>query len=231
MPKGKAKCRPQDLCFDEEDVIAGRKQPSPKIKTVTADYRINRESPDRAVYNFTNVRNTRLRQAHRKKSPSCSSDEAASNITVKAAPIIKKRNYNVNWRRSEDRPSHATSWRERASSPSTLLAPTDWRSDPPCKGNRIWQGLNRRRSPRRPSPDKFHKTFTLKLTTSETVELRGLQSAKLYATFPEGTYIIADAQHQGKLGERIFQTNKAVQVPERMSALSTFENSFGKMRV
>ena len=234
MPKGKSKCKPEDLCFDEEDVRVGRKQPSPKLKTVSADYRINRKSPDSSIYRNADTRPPPRRTNARKywmNSPSVSSDDAASQVTVKAAPLIPTRNYNVNWRSQEDRPSNVTSCRGRARSPSTLFRSYRLRSSTPRRDNTRRKTQGDRKSPVKSSPERYHETFTLKLTTDETVELRGLKSRKLYATFPEGTYIIADAQNRGNRGERVFQRSKAFQVPEGIAGMSTFQNSFGKMRL
>ena len=230
MPKGKTKGRLQNLCFDEDETVIGRKEPSPKLKTVTADYRWKRESPEVSTYRNVSPREERARtnaRNYKRPSPSPSSDEAVSQVTVKAAPLLKKRNYNTNWRSAEDRPSNLTSWRERARSPASLMRSYGLRSNTPRRDNGRWKGQGQRRSPRLSSPERFHETFTLKLTTDETVELRGL----FMHLSPEGTYIIADAQKKGKKGERTFQVNKAVQVPERTAKMSTFQNSFGKMKL
>jgi hypothetical protein len=247
MPKGKAKCKTQDLCFEEEDVIKGRKEPSPKLKTIATDYRLKREStvpsafwprcesPEISTYRNVSAREARARNNARncrRQSRSPSSDGTSSHITVKAAPLLPKRNYNINWRSTQDRPSNVTSWRQRARSPAELLQSYHLRSNMPRRDYGRWKAQGWRKSPRLASPEKFHETFTLKLTTDETVQLRGLHSRKLYATFPEGTYIIADAQNkEGNKGDRVFQVNKSVQVPEGVAELSTFQNSFGKMRL
>jgi hypothetical protein len=235
MPKGKTKSKLQNLHFEEEEATAEGKEPSPKLKTVATDYRLKHESPGVSTYKNLSPREVRARtnaRTYRRQSRSPSSDGTDSQVTVKAAPLLRRRNYNANWRNAEDRPSNVTSWREaRARSPASLFKTYHLRSNTPRRDNGRWRATGPRRSPRLSSPEKFHETFTLKLTTDETVELRGLKSEKLYARFPEGTYIIADAQNKQKRGERTYQASKAVQVPERMAEMSTFQTSFGKMRL
>ena len=212
MPKAQGKSKPDDLWIDEEDVLSGRKQASPKLKTISRDYRIKPETPKR--------------QPYRNVSPTISSDEGASLITVKAAPLIKRRNYNTNWRSSERKLESPTSWRARSISPLPYFRSCKYRSSTPRRDY-----ARCRSSTDRSSPQRFHKTFMFKLLTNEPAVLRSARTGKLYAKFPEGTTISADAQGKGQRGERTYQTNKAVQVPEKPEELTSFQNSFGKMRL
>ena len=212
MPKNKnksnVKCKTEDLWYDDEDVIGGRKQPSPKLKTI----------PKEQLPKF-------VRSNYRNKSPAYSSDGSGSKITVKAAALPKERarrsSFDTNWRVPCDtRPGSFIPWRQRSKSPSPM----------PTSRLRSGRVLKDKAEYRR-SPARFHKSYTFKLRAEEPTVLRGLKTGKLYARFPVDTTISADAQGQGQKGVTTFQTNKAVQFPERNGQLSTFGKEFGRLRL